>query len=127
MFCFLHVAPPHKGLHLNITQKCLPSPTKSYAAVLESNLNTARKSDPNAGDPGDANDSLKEGETRLEMVENGSGRFVKWTTGPVLFPAEYFADKMNTDVESLLAAPGPRSPEVNTGDKNSEESEWEIV
>ncbi|KAF5720622.1 hypothetical protein FMUND_4070 [Fusarium mundagurra] len=57
--------------------------------------------------PGDANDGLKEGETRLEMVETERGRFVKWTTGPVLFPAEYFADKMNTEVESFWAANGP--------------------
>ncbi|KAF5587777.1 hypothetical protein FPANT_6813 [Fusarium pseudoanthophilum] len=57
--------------------------------------------------PGDAIDGLKEGETRLEMCENGGERFVKWTTGPVFFAAEYFARKMNTDVESLWAANGP--------------------
>ncbi|KAG5821603.1 hypothetical protein H9Q74_000026 [Fusarium xylarioides] len=101
--------------------------TKSYAAVLESNLKTARKSDPNTGNPGDTNDGLKEGETSLTMVETERGRFVKWSTGPVFFPAEYFAGKMNTDVESLWAANGPESPEANTDDKNSEKSEWEIV
>ncbi|KAF5616122.1 uncharacterized protein FTJAE_13065 [Fusarium tjaetaba] len=59
--------------------------------------------------PGGANDGLKEGETRLEIVENERGRFVKWTTGPVLFPAEYFADKMNTDVDHF---PIPLSPDL---------------
>ncbi|KAF5599983.1 hypothetical protein FPANT_2886 [Fusarium pseudoanthophilum] len=100
--------------------------TKNYAAVLESNLKTARKTDPNAGNPGDAIDGLKEGENRIELCEIGGARFVKWTTGPVFFPAEYFAQKMNTDVESLWAANGPGSPEANTDDK-SEKSEWEIV
>jgi hypothetical protein len=56
--------------------------------------------------PGDANDGLKEGETCLEMVENERGRFIKWTTGPVLSPDEYFADKMNTNVKSLWATNG---------------------
>ncbi|KAF5967312.1 hypothetical protein FCOIX_12023 [Fusarium coicis] len=101
--------------------------TKNYAAVLESNLKSAQKSDPNAGNPGDAIGALKEGENRLEMYENGGERFVKWTTGPVFFPADYFARKMNTDVESLWAANGPGSPEANTDDKKSEKSEWEIV
>ncbi|KAF5533610.1 hypothetical protein FNAPI_12627 [Fusarium napiforme] len=100
--------------------------TKSYAAVLESNLKTARKSDPNAGNPGEAEDGLKEGETRLETCEIRGERFVKWTTGPVFFPAQYFARQMNTDVESLWAANGPGSPEANADDK-SEKSEWEIV
>ncbi|KAF5702109.1 hypothetical protein FMUND_13604 [Fusarium mundagurra] len=98
---------------------------KNYAAVLESNLKTARKSDPNAGNLGDPKDGLKEGETSLTMIENERGRFVKWCTGPVLFSAEYFAEKMNTDVESLWAANGPEAS--ITVDKNSKQSEWELI
>ncbi|KAF5231074.1 hypothetical protein FANTH_13554 [Fusarium anthophilum] len=90
---------------------------KNDVVILESNLKTARKSDPNAGNPGDANDALKEGESRQTMIETDRGRFVKWTTGPVLFPAAEFAKKMGTDAESLWAVNGP----------GSSEDGWEIV
>ncbi|KAF5532664.1 cell surface glycoprotein, partial [Fusarium mexicanum] len=97
-------------------------------AIVESNLKTARKSDPNAGNPGVANDALKEGESRLTMIETDRGRFVKWTTGPVLFPAAEFAEKMGTDAESLWAANGPGSSEASNTDENSNKQDgWELV
>ncbi|KAF5644459.1 hypothetical protein F52700_2458 [Fusarium sp. NRRL 52700] len=85
---------------------------KKYAAVLESNLATARKTDLNTGNPGGAAGDLKEGETRLVMIETDKGRFVKMTMGPVFFPASEMAEKMGTDVDSLWAANGPGGSKV---------------
>jgi len=86
--------------------------SKKLVQVLEANLKTARRADPNTGNPGEANDDLKEGETRATLIENERGRFVKWTTGPILFPAAEFAEKMGLDLESFWAANGPASHEV---------------
>ncbi|KLO87944.1 uncharacterized protein LW93_5110 [Fusarium fujikuroi] len=99
---------------------------KQLVEVLEANLKTARRSDTNAGNPGEANDGLKEGETRVTLIENERGRFVKWTTGPVLFPAAEFAEKMGLDVESFWAENGPGSQKT-TDDKATKEGDWEIV
>lgn len=85
---------------------------KHLVGVLEANLKTARRSDTNAGNPGETNDGLKEGETRATLIENERGRFVKWTTGPILFPAAEFAEKMGLDLESFWAENGPGGQKV---------------
>ncbi|KAF5985921.1 hypothetical protein FCOIX_1795 [Fusarium coicis] len=67
--------------------------SSSLAKLTERNWNSIS---------GGASGGLEEGEASLEMVENERGRFIKWTTGPVLFPAEFFADKMNTDSRNFF-------------------------
>ncbi|CVL00497.1 uncharacterized protein FMAN_09921 [Fusarium mangiferae] len=99
--------------------------SKHLVEVLEANLRTARRSDTNTGNPGEANDGLKEGETRVTLIENERGRFVKWTTGPVLFPAAEFAEKMGLDFETFWAENGPGSQK--TTEKGTKEGDREIV
>ncbi|KAF5623652.1 hypothetical protein F25303_11756 [Fusarium sp. NRRL 25303] len=99
---------------------------KHLVEVLEAKLKATRRSDTNTGNPGEANDGLKEGRTRVTLVENERGRFVKWTTGPILFPAAEFAEKMGLDVESFWAENGPGGQKT-TEDKATKEGDWEIV